>query len=285
MKIIHENFKTLNHLIDTMDNRELNAVFAKRADSLSSQKDETGRKAADQFSKVNKYSDAIELVRSGYKDPLKKIKKAVLNIGRNEGYKKTQRVKSVVGSSPHIQNAILGLPKSMISRKRPAKKSKTIHLIYSFCAAAAVSPNEMIKGGINFISLVNSLEKQGIRVKIDVVFMSMVTKSGTGFSVTLKDYGQSMNMLKLTFPLVHPAMLRRLALRYMETVPGLKDTDYMFGYGAPLSIRMNDDIVAETKFLKEHGIITGKQAHYCNVYHAMQARNTEELANIMNIVK
>ena len=103
MKIIHENFKTLNQLIDTMDNRELNAVFAKRADSLSSQKDETGRKAADQFSKVNKYSDAIELVKTGYKDPLKKIKKAVLDIGRNEGYKKTQRVKSVVGSSVIVE--------------------------------------------------------------------------------------------------------------------------------------------------------------------------------------
>lgn len=285
MKIIHEHFKTLNQLIDTMDDRKLNAVFTKRADSLSSQKDETGRDAADQFSKVNKYSDALELVRTGYKDPLKKIKKAVLNIGRNEGYKKTQRVKSVVGSSPHIQNAILGLPKSMTSRKRPAKKTKTIHLTYSFCAAASVSPNDMIKGGINFISLVNSLEKQGIRVKIDVIFVSVVKKSATSFSVTLKEYGQNMNMLKLAFPLVHPAMLRRLALRFMETVPGLKDTDYMYGYGAPLSVRLNDDIVAETRFLKEHGIISGKDSHYCNVYHAMNARNAEELANVMNIVK
>jgi|RhiMethySRZTD1v2_1073278.scaffolds.fasta_scaffold256874_2 hypothetical protein len=285
MKVIFEHFKTLNNLIDTMDSRELNAVFINRADSLTSQKDETGRKAADQFSKVNKYSDALELMRSGYKDPLKKIKKAVVKIGRNEGYKKSQRVKSVVGSSPHIQNAILGLPKSMISRKRPVKKSKTIHLTYSFCAAAAVSPNQMIKGGINFISLVNSLEKQGIRVKIDVIFVSMVQKSATGFSVTVKEYGQSLNLLKLAFPLVHPAMLRRLSLRYLETAPGLKDNEYLYGYGAPLSSRMNDDIVKETRFLKENGMLAAKNSHYCNVYHAMQCKDVEELANIMNIVR
>ena len=43
-------------------------------------------------------------------------------------------------------------------------------IYYNFCDSGNISPKTLYKGGINFISLVNMLEKQGYRIKINVMF-------------------------------------------------------------------------------------------------------------------
>jgi hypothetical protein len=284
--VVKEEFKSLEALIDTMQERPLNAVF-KGEKELSSQRDEEYKKAAGRpaWSGSYTYSEAMDVLRNGYSEPLEKMRKAILQIGKEDNFQKPRLRNDFVGFAPNVPNYLMNVPQSMINRDRIAPKTKTIHLLYSFCASANVKPDELIKGGINFISLVNSLEKQGYRVKIDVIFSSVAGKTVASFKANLKEYGQQTNLLKLAFPLVHPAMLRRLAFKWLETTPDLKDRDFISGYGTPLNYLMSDNIDKEMDYLKEHELVKGENVYYCNVYQAIKANNLEALANAMKITR
>lgn len=282
-KTVIEHFKSLEEFMDTMEKRpSRNKAFTGK-ENLSSQRDDTEKER--KFSGVNTYKDAMDVLKKGYRDPLEQMKKGILKIGEKASNQRPRTKNDFVGFVPNVPNTLMNLPITMINKERQAPKTKTIHLTYNFGAAAATSKEDMIKGGINFISLVNSLEKQGYRVKIDICFTAIVPKTAAAFTVTLKEYGQQINLLKLAFPLVHPAMLRRFAFKWLETTPELKDSNFTAGYGTPLNFVMRDNARKEREFLIEHSILKSEKSYYCNVYQALKAANIEELAEQMNITK
>ena len=279
--IVKEHFKSLEAFIDIMEERPLNAAF-KGQGVESSQRDETNGRA---WSGTTTYKDAQDVLRIGYREPLEKMKKAILKIGETDINARPRVKNDFVGFAPNVPNALMNLPITMINRDKIAPKTKTIHLTYSFGAAAKTTTNDMIKGGINFISLVNSLEKQGYRVKIDVIFSSMTSKTAAAVTITLKDYGQQTNLLKLAFPLVHPSMLRRFAFKWLETTPELKDAEFIHGYGTPMNFALGNNAEKERDFLRKGEIIRGENSYYCNVYQALRAKNIEVLAEQMEITR
>jgi hypothetical protein len=274
--VINENFKSLELLIDTMEERKENKVFTNR--DLSSQ-----RIDENEWHGTRTYKESMEIIKAGYIDPLDKMKKAILKIGENENHKRPTMKNDVMGYVPHVPNMLMGLPQTMINKERVPKKNKMIHLTYSFCVDMSVKTEQMIQGGITFISLVNSLEKQGYRVKIDAIFTSITSKTISSVVVNLKEYGQKLNLLKLAFPLVHPAMLRRIAFKWLETVPNLTDNEYNNGYGRPLGSTMGNRGQDELRILKRNKVIRGENSYYCNAYETMDARNIEELAFTMGL--
>lgn len=286
-KIIKEHFKSLERLIDTMEERPLNAAFQSLNDIPSSQRDESKKKedGREAWSGSYTYEETKNTLKTGYKEPLEKLKKAVLKTGQKDNYVRPKIHADFVGFAAHVPNTLMGIPQTMINRPKSQAKAKTIHLLYSFCAAAMTTPDDLIKGGVNFISLANSLEKQGYRVKIDAIFTTMESKTAAAFTVNLKEYGQNMNLLKLAYPLVHPGMLRRLAFKWLETTPDLKDKRFVHGYGQPLNFVMNDNAEREREFLAENEIIGRKNTFYCNVYQALKAKDVADLAAKMNITK
>lgn len=281
MKVVKETFKSLESLMETMQERPLNTAFQGESDVSSTRKESKSRK----WYGTDDYSEAEQLLKIGYKEPLDKMKKAILKIGEKDKHQKPRSYNTVVGFAPHVPNYLMNLPTSMINKERKAPKKNTIHLTYSFCASAVTKPDDLIRGGINFISLVNSLEKQGYRVKIDAIFTTVESKTVASCIVNLKEYGQRTNLLKLAFPLVHPSMLRRFAFKWLETTPELKDTSFTLGYGIPLNARMNDNLKRERKFLTDNGILKGDNSYYCNVYEAMRSNSVEELASKLEIIK
>lgn len=285
--MVKEHFPSLLNLIDTMEGREVNAAFKSQIDELSSQRDESKKKedGREAWSGSYTYNETMETLKTGYKEPLDKLKKAVLKTGKQDNYVRPRPYNDFVGFQAHVPNTLMGIPQTMINKPKREARAKTIHLLYSFCAAAKTSPDDLIKGGVNFISLANSLEKQGYRVKIDIIFTTLETKTAACFTVSLKEYGQGMNLLKLAYPLVHVGMLRRLAFKWLETTPNLKDKHFIHGYGIPLNFAMNDNIEKERAFLTEYGILGKKDVYYCNVYQALKAKDLNDLAQKMNIVK
>jgi hypothetical protein len=287
MKIVYEHFQTLDSLLEVLEARPVNKAFINEMD-LSSQRDESERKIQGRESWAGSYTynEAENVLKEGYKEPLEKMKKAILKIGQASKYQRPRPKNDVMGYIPHIPNYLNNIPLSMINRERVAPKTKTIHLIYSFCAAAKTKTADLIKGGINFISLVNSLEKQGYRVKIDIVFATTENNTTACMTVNLKEYGQQVNLLKLAFPLVHVSMLRRFSFRWLETAPGLTERErgFTYGYGMALNFKFNGDLRRERDFLRDNDIIKGENSYYCNVYTALRAGSVEELAAKMDIV-
>ena len=284
--VTFEAFKSLNEMITKMDTRPPNAVF-KVKDSLSSQRDESDVPMEDRFTGTANYKEAMDIMKAGYKEPLEKMKRAILKIGNMDNFEKPKMKADFVGFVPHVPNTVMNLPITMINRERKQAQSKTIHLTYNFAAVSNVPMDEIIKAGINFISLVNSLEKQGYRVKIDLISAAVSGNetpwSAAVYSVTLKEYGQSLNLLKLAFPLIHPAMFRRVTFKWLETHPDIKNTGFRYGYGTTLGILYGSDLNKEREFLKEHKII--KDSFYINVYEASRAKDINELAQKIGIVR
>ncbi len=281
-KVVLESFKTLDEFLETTKQRPLNAVFKDQGERLSSNRDESHKKEF--WSGTATYEDAENIMLNGYREPLEKMKKAILKIGQQDNNARPRSKNDFVGYAPNVPNYLMNVPINMINRDRIAPKVNTIHLTYSICTASKTTPDDMIKGGINFISLVNSLEKQGYRVKIDIIFTTVSNGTTASVLFTLKQYSQATNLLKLAFPLVHPAMLRRFAFKWLETTPELKEKSFTHGYGTPLNFVVNDNLERERQHLKDREIVNGNQSYYCNVYTALKAKTVEDLAKKMEIL-
>ena len=63
-------------------------------------------------------------------------------------------------------------------------------------------------------------------------------------TVQIKNYGERYSFQKVSFPLVHPSMFRRIGFKWLETVPGITDSGFSFGYGRPAT---QEDLIRELK--------------------------------------
>jgi hypothetical protein len=282
-KVVSENFKSLNTLLDTMESRPIRNIAFKNKEALASQREEIDKEKP--WSGTKTYNEAMEVMKSGFRDPLEKMKRGILKMGNMDKDTRPKLKNDFVGFVPHVPHTLMNLPITMINKEKQVHKNKMIHLVYSFSASSKVSPNDLIKGGINFISLVNSLEKQGFRVKIDILSSHASEKTLACMTLNVKEYGQALNLLKLTFPLVHPAMFRRIGFKWLETTTELKDPDLTIGYGTPLSYLMGYDNLKEANYLKDHGVLKGDNTYFCTVYTAMKTDSVESLAKQIGISK
>jgi hypothetical protein len=269
-KIQFERFNSFNHLINAIDKRPVNSVFENR--TLAS------IHGSERFTATESYEQSVELIKRGYKDPMKQIKEGIGKTLVKGTRKKQKEITNVVGHMPCIPNALMGLPEFMYDVKTIKRKAKTINLVYSIGATCGVKTEHMIKGGILFLSLVYLLESEGFKVKIDLLNMSATTdktKHVMGFSLTVKDYSTPLNVLKMCYPLVHPSMLRRTSFKHTETFPNLINKDYARAYGTTLDVKI-DGIENEKGFLKQYGILKENQ-YYTSVTECMNIDTIDEL--------
>ena len=121
--------------------------------------------------------------------------------------------------------------------------------------SCGVSAETLEKAGKAVLNVVYALEKQGYRVQLKL-FPKFAERDGffSACSVVLKQYGQPLNIQKLSFPLTSVSMFRRLGFRWLETVPDLKGSWY--GYGC--SVQRIDEIkkrLKECKAYDENSIV------------------------------
>lgn len=224
MRIGQEHFKSIHEMLDVIESRQENEVMrGKRA----------SEKGSYDFTATHSYSEAKDLFRNGWEEPLSKIKRGLSKIQNNSSMQRRRVATGVVGYAPHVPNAILGLPNSMILTKTQAQKTKAVSLLYDICECAYVETDEFIRSGIAFTGLVHSLELQGVRVKIRLAFFtSKYNSEYVHASVDLKHYGEHMDLKKMCFPLIHPSMFRRFGFKWLETAPNLKEQGFRHGYGS-----------------------------------------------------
>jgi hypothetical protein len=279
--VMLENFKNINQMAAALNSRPVNRVF-KGKTNLASQEKTSGYDSF--YGTAESFENALEFLEGGYFEPMERMKREVLKISKKDQAERPRTYNHIVGGAVNVANALQGRPDSMIFREKRAQKEKTIHLLYGFSAAAKESASSLERGGVNFISLVNSLEKQGYRVKIDIIKCTTSTQTVSGFICNVKEYNQRTNLLKLCFPLVHPSMLRRVGFRQLETQPELTDSSFVSGYGQTLIVRLGYKSDKERALLSEWGLL-GKNKYYCNVYDAMKAQDVNDLAKIMGLVR
>ena len=227
LNIIKEHFKSISEMLSTIEARPNNEIMERKHESRNEGKDFTGTES---------WEEALELFRNGYTEVLPQIKKGVAaNMKRTEARPRRTIENNVVGYAPNVPNAIMGLPNSMILTRTVPQKTKTVSLVIDITENAGTRAKEFIENGIAVLGVVNTLELAGYRVNLKVAFYVAEKGRDRAFgTVSVKDYREHLDLQKLCFPLANPSMFRRFGFKWCETVPGLKERDWSFGYGSHL---------------------------------------------------
>ena len=246
MKVLYEEFDNLRTMEVALNTRPANAVFAGRTQSSNSH-DKS-------FTRTRSYEEATEIFKKGWDEPLEEVKKGIAkNFKTNVTTNKIRPRNDVVGYAPCVPNAIMGLPQSMITTERTVSKVKAVTITYSMSVTANYSEQQILDSGIVVLNIINDLELQGYRVKLNLEFMA--TKESNDLSIVrvcVKDWRQPLDLKKLTFPIAHPSMFRRFGFRWLETVPQLTNRGYYSGYG---SSNFKDNYENACKVYKEHNLL------------------------------
>lgn len=251
-----ERFDSIHQLLSVLESRKENKVFENESPSSK-----TGSQS---FTRTKSYEEAMDLIRNGWTEPLAQIKKGVEKGFKSNGtLEKSRPQTGIVGYAPCVPNAILGLPNSMIMTEKTASKVKAVTILFCLSVNASVDEEDILKSGILVLNIINDLELQGYRVKLDVEFFS--SRQGNDICsarVNVKDWRQPMDLKKLAFPIANPSMFRRFGFRWLETYPQLENRGYANGYGRDIFGDEYDGIV---KGYQKSGLLD-KNEYLINVH-------------------
>ena len=189
------------------------------------------------FRGTRTWDEAIEQFENGIPERAEALKKAVneMRIKTDLELNKTTRRNYYYGYTPNVPNAIIGLPKSMRQIQRTPQKVKAINLIWSPVVNCGVDQEDIQKSGELVLQMIYTLEVKGYRVNLtSAPFAGREDGETIICMVTLKEFRQPLDMLKLSFPMTSPSYFRRLGFRWGETHPECKNKGWKYGYGRPL---------------------------------------------------
>ncbi len=182
------------------------------------------------------YEEAEDLLFGGYEVGSKLLSEK-LNIKLNDNETKLikQITSDVVGYQAIVPNYLMGIPQNMVNSKMVAKKQKVITVNKSISYVSSTKADLIIENSVKALKIVKALESQGYAVNLNIVFFVRYSEQHQKelVKVRIKNSNERLNVSKLAFPLIHPAMIRRLIFRYME----VSDTvlKYEDGYGYVIS--------------------------------------------------
>lgn len=239
-KLIQEHFNSISQMLNVICSRPNNKPMSSACSSREGTKDFTGTKS---------WEEAMNLYQYGYIDILEKVKKGTAAVtGKQAPVNRNKIVNDVIGYAPHVPNAILGLPNSMIGMKKVPQKVKTVSIIYKSTANCDEKASTFVKAGIALLSAINMLELSGIRVSLKLCFECAKEGSEYTFAtVKIKDYREHLDIQKLCFPVAHPSMFRRFGFKWLETCEGMEQSGWAWGYGQSLTSKdqLPEDVKAQ----------------------------------------
>lgn len=180
------------------------------------------------------FDDAVLLMKRGWSDMAQKLVNKLNAIDKKtQPVQKRRPTNSVAGYQPIVPLYLAGVPTSMVSSKMVPVKQKVINITKLFNYHGGISSDTIVNESIKVMQLVKKLEAQGYRVNVNVALGSEAGGRRLVMSVRVKNANERLQVSKLAFPLVHPSMLRRLMLRYIEVNPNTTRS-FVGGYGRPM---------------------------------------------------
>ena len=217
------------------------------------------------FSGTRSYEEAVKLLQTGYTDAAKMLKENITQKDKIQSKHANMTEHptphtAVVGYIPNVPCALMNLPKAMISVDRKPMKRKTLSVMYVVTGSCEKSTEYFSDAGAALLSAINLIEKSGIQTKIDLGFFAGKRSNELAYgTVCIKNYGERYSFQKVSFPLVHPSMFRRIGFKWLETVPDLKETDFRYGYGTPPG---HDTLVEQIHLEQNQYLLDTEWIHY-----------------------
>lgn len=145
---------------------------------------------------------------------------------------KIRTFNDVVGYTPNVPNAIMGLPQSMINGKREPKKHRVVDIFVNRSRSGMTGTEQIEYEGALILSFLDALERDGYRVNLYVGKVNWLSSKDrvNGHIVPIKKATEPLNIKKTAFYLIHPSYLRRIGFRIDEVEDQIEDVTHE-GYG------------------------------------------------------
>ena len=190
---------------------------------------------------VRSFVEAVEKAKEGYTEVTEEMKQTY-NTSRayvNERIKPRQvlPINSYVGSTPNVTRAILGLPKDMRKMKFESRKVPGIELTYEIGLNCGYSDETLKERGARMLVLVSLFAMHNIPVKLSISDSHRGLRKNSDeilmYRQDIQDFGEPMNIRKVSYWLAHPSVHRRINFAITETSPYVEYHDS--GYGWPIA--------------------------------------------------
>lgn len=221
-------FGSLKEFYDYLQNTPTNNTFKTReqCNDLSSKRYDYDD-GDNPWHGTSTWEEATELFIKGWQFGAEKLNKKLKAL---ETSKEVQLIsKSIIdvcGFQPIVPLYLQGVPMNMVNRKMVPVKNKVITINKTVCCSASVSPETLMNESAKCFMIIKKIEATGIRVNLNL----MMSSGHACIKVRLKSANEKLNISKLAFPLVHPAMFRRLFFRFVEVYPTIP-SNFAWGYG------------------------------------------------------
>lgn len=252
---VHWNFESLDEMVDYINTTPWDSVH----DSSRS----TGRQA---FNATDSLDHALKLAKDGWPEGTKRIhdlenKLNISNLRSAIGDAEVE-VYDTAGAFVDVGLYLDGEPECMGEFEEVRAKNPRVVTIYiNVAVSGGTFTDKVMRKGAAAGALVDLLESAGISTEVVAIEMSNWIPTAATYTAAdtngrgkcyivrtvVKRAGETLDLDRLAFALVHPAYLRRLVFAVNE-----KDNATPYGYGQPLSLQQRDlknedDLVIETK--------------------------------------
>lgn len=215
-------FESIKEFCDYICNTPTNNAFQCRCNSLSSHKSNHKN-----WSGTDSFDEAVDLLKNGWDagaaELTQKLKFAEAQKDVQMQYK---NILGMCGYQAIVPLYLNGVPQNMANKQLTPVKQKVITINKVTSVSCSVSSETIKEESIKCFQIIKKIEASGIRVNLNLV----ISSGHVCVKIKLKKASEKLNISKLAFPLVHPAMLRRLYFRFIEVYPTIPSS-FIFGYG------------------------------------------------------
>jgi hypothetical protein len=219
----HKDFDTLGEFINYV---EKTPIAWKNATPQSI------NHSADSFTGGVDWQGALDLSKKGWQEGRNKLVKeldGMKGLTATGSYRETAH--DVSGYLPDVPRAIVGMPDCMFTDGDEIRKVKpVVKIMVSIDAHCRIKANTIQWRGAAVLSYIDQLEERGQRCEIWTYFNSRKGMREISYAICLKQAGEPLDIDRMAFCLVHPAFMRRLGFKFIETYPY---EEFARGYGQP----------------------------------------------------
>ena len=223
-----EVFDSANEVAEVSSRRSItNSMFHDISDPREIDKSWTG---------VASLEEALDLMKTGYQPTVDKMKTGIKANVNGQG-KRISFFNDVVGYSPIVPLALLGVPNSMQNSYMKPIKAKVLNVYYDMTASCGTSKESIIEAGQKLLAAIMELEMQGYKFNLYAIQTYYGGSSGDMLCTKIKSSNTPLDLKRISFPLTHTAYFRVIGFDWYSKTPKGK---YRSGYGRALGYEFNE---------------------------------------------
>lgn len=176
--------------------------------------------------------------------------------------KRIQFYNDVVGFTPVVPLALMGVPTNMRNSRMVKQKSKIVNVVIDCGASWNISANDIAKAAVEIVGQVVSLEKQGYRVNLMAACVMATDTECDVAMLKIKDANQPLNLSRMMFPFTTASFDRRTGFAWYQRNAQVKfaaNYGYVISkYGQEYRQGLKDAIGTQTVLLAVSDVVKGR---------------------------